>query len=161
MVTIRTPLKINDNMCLWQAYFYSRNEPVYVQNKGKSSKCELCETNRMWRVIILTPWTSTLHFLRVLDFVGGSIWYLHFFKGTVSQKNFIHWKVAPFPLYRMGIWLSKSHTGREFGSQNHLPDENLAIKYSYWTWFFLLVKSMIILIMHGVRWGGVSPELIT
>ena len=32
--------------------------------------------------------------------------------------------------YWMGIWLSKSLTEREFGSQNHLPDENLDIKYS-------------------------------
>ena len=30
----------------------------------------------------------------------------------------------------------KGITEREFGSQNHLPDENLAIKYSYQIWFF-------------------------
>ena len=30
--------------------------------------------------------------------------------------------------YRTEIWLSKLLTGREFGSQNRLPDKNLALK---------------------------------
>ena len=38
------------------------------------------------------------------------------------------WNLALKITYRMGIWLSKSLTGWEFGSQNRLPDENLALK---------------------------------
>ena len=38
---------------------------------------------------------------------------------------------SPKKHYRMAIWLSKALTRHEFGSQNHLLDENLAIKYSY------------------------------
>ena len=48
---------------------------------------------------------------------------------------------------------------KEFGSQNLLPDENLGIKYSYQTGFILLENSMIILIMHGLRWGGGEPRI--
>lgn len=39
------------------------------------------------------------------------------------------------------IWLSKLLTGHEFGHQIFLPKENLAIKYSYQTWIFSLVKA--------------------
>ena len=39
--------------------------------------------------------------------------------------------------YRTKKWLTKSFTWCEFGSQNHIPDENLAIKYFYQTWLFV------------------------
>ena len=45
----------------------------------------------------------------------------------------------------------KGITERDFCSQNPLPDENLVVKYSYRIGFFLLEKSMIILIMRGVE----------
>ena len=61
--------------------------------------------------------------------------------------------------YRTRFWLSKPLTGHEFGSQNPLPNENLATKYSYRAWFFLLEKYIIILIIHEVGWGWVQNWL--